>query len=193
MKPTLFKWLLHGAGMATTLLVVIIAYAVVFRPMTHEASDLRATIAARSDFLEGAGAIRAKNDELKGSLAETEELIGSIKRRIPDTPREADFLAQLSDAATSSDVEIVDYRPAATVEKDNHYELTIQVSANGKYAGICQFLDQLQSLPRLCHITGMVINARDLKSKSYPVELTLQVFYRRVQSAMIENRERGNE
>jgi hypothetical protein len=39
----------------------------------------------------------------------------------------------------------------------------------------------------------MVVNARDLKSKSYPVELTLQVFYRRVQSAMIENRERGND
>lgn len=192
MKPATFKWTLNGLGMATTLVVVALAYAFIFRPMDQESKQLRSAVRADSDFLAGADKIRARNRELKGSLAETEGLIAGIKRRIPESPQQADFLAQLAEAAEESEVEIVDFRPATAIEQDKHYELTIRVSAIGKYAAICRFLDRLETLPRLCVIMGMEIDAHDLAAEVYPLDLTLQVFYSAAHPTVAQAAENGN-
>ena len=178
--------------MGTMLVIVTLAHAFIFRSMDVESAELRSAVQRGTEFLKRTNEIQSRNRELKGSLTETEELIAGIKRRIPDSPRQADFLAQLAGAAEASEIEIVDFRPDTAVETKDHFELTIRVSAAGKYEAICRFLNRLESLPRLCDVVGMEIDAQDLAGEIYPFNLTLQVFYSSTQRAAAQKAENGN-
>jgi Tfp pilus assembly protein PilO len=189
MNPSTYKWTLHSLGLGGTLAVVALAYFLLIRPADLETRQIHAQVQQRAGYLSTADAIHSHNRELKSRLDETENLLAQVKRRIPESAQEADFLAQLAAAAEHSGVEIVDYRPAASVSQDRHSEVTIQLSAKGSYAAMCRLLHRLESLPRLCHITGMEINAGGNDPRVYTFDLTLQIFFSQKRPAVASNEE----
>ena len=167
----------HLLGLAATLGTVAVAVEWVYLPMEAQSAKLTAECHDESAFLRTAEQIGQRNSRLKQELSDLESQLARLNEKIPDTPQEADFLAQLAAAADKTHIELLDYRPAGVSHKQRHSELVIQVSANGTYAGLCQFLDHIEKLPRLCHVTALNVDAEKTVAKTYSFKMTLRVFF----------------
>ena len=167
----------HVLGLAATLGTVAAAVELVYLPMEAESARLTVESLDESAFLKTVEHINQHNSRLKQELSDLESQLARLNEKIPDAPQEADFLAQLAAAADKTHIEIHDYRPAGVSHKQRHSELVIHVSANGAYTGLCQFLEHIENLPRLCHVTALDVDAEKTVAEPYSFQLTLRVFF----------------
>ena len=174
------KWagrLFHVLGLAATLGAVAIAIELFYLPMEAESARLVVEGHDELAYLKTSEKINGNNRSLKQELSDLESQLARLHQKIPDSPQEADFLAQLAEAADNSHIELRDYRPAGISRNSRHSEQVIHVLANGTYTGLCQFLDRIEHLPRLCHVTTLNINAEHAAFEPFTINLTLRVFF----------------
>ena len=170
-------WLLHAVGFSLTACGLFASWFFIYEPSQAELSMHDQRTAVQSDFLDREKQIRSDNEALQQELAETERLLVNLLARIPESPEEADFLAQLARIAKESKFEIRDYKPGKVVEKDSYKEMEIQLSAEADYPGICRFFDKLDTLPRLHRISNLTIEATGGAGEFQPVHITLKIYF----------------
>ncbi len=107
----LLSWLLNGLGALAAVAIVVTVQFLVFRPL-----DARlAACTRRTQQLERLLSMEEKSREeharLGGELTAAREQATLVKDRIPDEPREAEFMAKVSELAGDAGVTIRDYRP----------------------------------------------------------------------------------
>jgi len=163
--------LLLVAGLA------LIAHLTVYRGLDHESRRVHNQIRAGRLFFGTAEEVDGRNAELNSHLASLESHLTELEARIPETAGESDFLAQLARLASRTEVQIRDYRPGAVVDRGSYNDIEISFSANGRYESICRFLAGLESLERLCKVTGLDVAALDDPNQSYPFEVTLSIYF----------------
>lgn len=117
--------------------------------------------------------LRRAEEELQKGQAHAQQL----RERIPHVPDEAQFLKQLSGTAELTGLQIRDYRRGPVTVKESYSELRIDVTCSASYAEFCQFLEELDKLPRILTIDKLTVNVED-NEKEYPIELSLSVYFR---------------
>jgi Tfp pilus assembly protein PilO len=167
---------LHGAGLAIVLAAAAMGYALVLRPLDAMIETLDQRSLKLQAVLDDAPAARAKHDELRRALAAAEAAAASLDKRVPAEPFEAEFLSQTAQAATQAGLRIGDYRPGVVRTGPHCSQMEIQLSCQGPYRSICDFLDRLAALPRLNQVEKLEINAAG--PEGYPVTLWLVVYFR---------------
>lgn len=101
----------------------------------------------------------------------------SIRARIPDRPNEGQFLEQTTSAAQQAGIQVKEYRRGKIMFDGDHSQLKVHISLLGPFENICNYVDRLESLPRISRISEMRIKAAK-SSNVYPVDLTLTLFFR---------------
>ena len=79
-------------------------------------------------------------------------------------------------AAAQAGLQIRDYRPGVVATRPTHSQMEIQLSCQGTYRSLCEFLDRLAALPRLTRVEKMEITAAGPESQ--PTTLSLIVYFR---------------
>jgi len=123
------------------------------------------------------GDVFQEHRRLTQELSELENNTRAVRERIPDEPREAEFLGTLTKVAESVDLRIQNYARQNATAAPSHTEFDIRVEGVGSYASFCRFLDQLHQLPRIAVVRQLSLNARDKKGE-YPFDVVLTLFYR---------------
>ena len=183
-------WLLHGAGLLTLLAGSLAAYRLVYLPLAKKEKACVARIAVLDRLLKNSREIRPEHSRLTQSLAKIRRRADTLRQRIPDRPYEAEFLEQMTQAASDAGLEIRVYRRGAVTVKNSHSQLEIYVSCAGSYPKICGFLDRLARLRRTFTIEKMSVTA-DPAVETYPVDLTLVLYFGAQQDSK-EKREQRN-
>lgn len=176
-RLTAFAWLLHAAGLCVTIAVVVVAAALLFRPINDKSRLVADEIQSTTDYLKQKPELAGRHDKLQRTLTDRQKRHAELIARIPDAPRESEFLTQLTQLARSTGMAISRYNPGEAVEDRSHASLEIELKAQASYASICRFLTGLEELPRLCRVTKLSIIAPAPDSDAYPVDLTLQIFF----------------
>ena len=148
---------LHGAGCCVALVMTAAVYLTICRPLDQQASVLRRQIEGAEATIGEMERTRAQRDALQKRAQAVHDEIRMVLEQIPDSERESDFLAQLTDLADRVGLSILDFRPGATVERRDFSERIVDVAAEGNYASICRFLNELDGLPRLCSVVRMEV------------------------------------
>ena len=177
LKIETYGWALHGAGIAAVAVCAVAAELLVYAPIAAEAQALTQQSDQYASFLENGEAIRTRHAELSARLLEKETRLTQLYKQIPDTARESDFLEQLSKLAGDGELVIHKYRPRPPITKERHSEMEIELSAQGGYEGICQFLNGLGELPRVCRVSTLQISVPPSGSADYTIELTLRIYF----------------
>lgn len=158
-KLKVLWWWLHGLGALVVIAIALFAEFAVFRPIDdrtatnlHEARQLQT-------FLRDKDKVRAEHARLAKELAVARGQAATLQARIPDEPREAEFLAQASRLADQVGLQIQDYRPSAISSQQSYSTVRVDLTCRGGYASICSFLDQLSKLPRHSTVTHLRIDA----------------------------------
>jgi hypothetical protein len=155
--------LLHGGGLLITLGAVLGAGLSAYGLLSREWSEIhRRTHEARA-YLTTAPTIREHH--------------AVAVKQMPTTPQESEFLAELTRLARESKLKITDFKPSEVAGGEAHAAVEIALRTEATYEGLCRFLDGLSSLPRLCHVKRLSLKAPDAAQTTYPVDMTLQIFF----------------
>jgi len=168
-------WWLHGAGLGVGVAGIALAYVLVFRPLHEEIGDCQARATTVEGLLADAASVRAEHRRLCESISRMEADEATIRSRVPEEPLEAEFLAQLTEAASQAGLKIKDFRPAAPLARDTHSQIEIQFSCAGPYPGLCRFLERLSGLPRLARVERLEVTSGGADATA--ATITVMIFY----------------
>ncbi len=174
---TRLGWWLHATGF-TLLVGSLFAYGqLVAFPLARAYERDREHVKwLRDQFLAGPG-LRSKHAELQRTLMGMLQPAEAIRQRVPEEPREAEFLRMITEIADATGVRLREYTPGEVESHERHAQFEAYLKCEGTYHAICEFFARLHELPRLT-------TARELKIEPsrgedvYPFELRLMLYFR---------------
>lgn len=170
------KGIVYAAAIASAAIVASVGYAVGHRPL----AQWRADVSKRADFVreklvEGP-ALRREQATHKKELEDLLTRVEEVNRRVPDTPREGEFLADLSGLGASLGVTIDGFRRGRVVQTPTHSVVTVVATASGRYRGLCELVEGIATLPRLVEITELRI-APNPNDEQHQLNVTYALYY----------------
>ena len=168
---------LHAAGLGITAAIAYGTCLFVVAPMQGQHQTMTAQIGEGSRLLGRAKAIQSRHAEVEQQLTNFEATFARVISRIPETPRESEFLAQITELARECQLRIQRYHPRDPVNEGTHTALEVQLDATADYSGICRFLDGLRTTARLCRVTRLRVHAVGTEGKELPIEMTLRIYF----------------
>lgn len=169
------RWL-HVLGLLVVLAIAAGAEFLLYRPIAAKASVCARRADKLQALLHNQGQVRAEHTRLGKDLAEARKQAAALEDRIPNEPREAEFLAQLSRLASEVELQIEDYRPNTIVRKPDYSVLQVDLICEGGYASICNFLDRISRLPRHSTVVSLQIDSAG-GGRKYPAKISLQLYF----------------
>jgi Tfp pilus assembly protein PilO len=168
---------LHAGGLAVALMIGYISWTFAIAPLQQQHMTMSTRIDGERKLQSQRAQIEARHREVENQLADFEASFARAISRLPETPRESEFLAQITHLARNCKLKIGRYHPREPVNEGTHTALEVQLEATADYAGICQFLDGLRSLARLCRVTRLRVHTTDVDGANLPIEMTLRIYY----------------
>lgn len=168
---------LHIVACAACLLLLA-AGAATGRWLSTFAEDNQSRGDAAAACLVQEAEISQRNNRLRAELDTAKGKFAALNACLPAGPREAELIAQLADIGKASGLEINSFRPGHKTEHADLGQLELRLSATGPFSGLCRFLSELPTLPRLCHVGGLEISPLDEAGATIAAELQLHVLFR---------------
>jgi len=175
-KLKILDWSLHGLGVAVMLAIALVAGIVVYGPIDRHTAEATQRADRLGQLLKNEARDRAAYEQTAKELATARQQAETLNSRIPDEPREADFLAQVSKLAGEVGLQIRDYRPGSITKKESHSVMRVNLICEGDYASICNFLDQLSELPRHSTVVRLQVKTEG-ERKEYSVDVSLELYF----------------
>lgn len=166
----------HGIGLAGTIAIPLAAYALLFSTNDRHAEEWSAAIKVDSEIVRQEVELIAEWENTESELLTLKQRLEELKAQIPNGPEESRFLAQLSKLAEEAELGIRNFRPGPAEDSNDVKRIRVKLSGVGSYECLCRFLDGLQSLPRLTHVTTLKIDPADSDGQ-YPVDMELSIFF----------------
>lgn len=134
-------------------------YAALILPIQGETSRIHLEVNGCKDLIQSTSQLTVERQRLERQLAQKRQALADFQLRIPPTPHEAEFLAQVCELAHRVGVEVTDYHPGAVRQRETYQELEVKFSGRGDYEAICRFLHQTEEIPRLCRLVQFELSA----------------------------------
>lgn len=171
-----WAWGLHAAGLLIAVGGCLLMLSSVIVPLMQQNSDVVAREQKLRKVLDLEDSVVQENERLTQILIEADQKIQSLLDRIPNVARESDFLGQITTLAREVGVEIMNYHPGQISPKTEYHEMTLTLTSQGSYEGVCNFLHRLHSLPRLSRANNMSILPVP-GSHTYSLDMTLTIYF----------------
>ena len=166
----------HTTGIAVTLLIAGAGYVTSFATTQARAEDCQQSILENSMLLDKADMIVRRRDLAETEVAALSSRLRELTSMIPDAPLESQFLAQLTALSEECQLSIRDFQPGPVEQTENLKQIRVRLSGHGSWECVCRFLDGLQALPRLTHISRLKMTHGE-ESGVYPVDMELTIFF----------------
>ncbi|MCA9051767.1 MAG: hypothetical protein KDA89_23675, partial [Planctomycetaceae bacterium] len=102
--------IIHVVGAGTSLAIALIGYALYFASTGTAEQSRRAGMAADRAILDQRDAIVLRQKQLRGDRESMQQRLRELTAMIPDAPEESRFLAQVSELAQKTQLEIDNFR-----------------------------------------------------------------------------------
>jgi type IV pilus assembly protein PilO len=168
-------WLIHLTGFFGIVIFVGLYQVVVSALIAHEKQEIASEASEKEQFLTRSDEITGEHKQLTEQLERLEKNAVTMRFRIPEHPREAEFLKQVSQVADEEGLKIHKYERGSLDRKSTHTEFNVKLSCEGEYFAIVGFLDRLAKLPRVTTVQSMTLTAGT--TTKYPVDLSLLLYY----------------
>lgn len=169
-----WAWGLHLGGFLIAVAGSALMLKAVVLPLREQDAELMAREADLREILDVETEVTGEHERLTRILNEADQKIKSLLDRIPNVPRESDFLGQITTLAKEVGVEIMDYHPGQISPQDEYHEMSLTITSQGDYEGVCNFLHRVHNLPRLSRANKLIIfPVKDRDTISLDMTLTI--------------------
>ncbi len=169
-------WGLHFGGLVIAVAGCGVMLTGVILPLRAQNAELVLQGSELRKILDFETNVTQEHERLTVVLDEADQKIKSLLDRIPNVARESDFLGQVTTLAKDVGVEIMDYHPGNVSAKEEYHEMSLTLTSQGSYEGVCDFLHRLQGLPRLSRANKLsILPLQD--GATYSLNMTLTIFF----------------
>ncbi len=164
-----------GIAGAAILAMVAIWYVMLFSPQGSALSAANSRLdAARVRQTELRAQLRAL-ETAKTAPSAIQAQINALKQAIPNTPDLADFIDAANGAANASGVDFLSLAPSLPSQgKAGLTDLKVSLAVKGTYFQVVDFINRLDSMPRLVVVDGL--NLTGDKSGSLSAQINARMF-----------------
>ena len=174
--PRLPVRVLYVVAAVTAVAIASLACATLNQPLQTWRKDLDRRAELVREKLTQGPALRLEHAKQTREIEELYARVEEVTRRIPDQPREGEFLADLTRLAEQQGVAIDDFQRGAALQTAGYSAVSVSVSLRGSYRGICQLVEEISKLPRLAELTEIVIR-RETETNDRSVSVTYALYY----------------
>ena len=175
-KLMVLGWLFHLGGLVTLVIGGCAYHFVISSLITHRQTADAVEIARIETLLETDRDKWRDFSRLQAELKRLEASAEAARQRIPETPQEAEFLAQISEAATEKGLRIQNFTRGSVTVLPTHSQLQIRLTGEGDYAAICGFFEKMANFSRVATVSNMALNVPE-DSEIYPLDMTLTLYF----------------
>ncbi len=175
-KLMVLGWLFHLGGLVTLMLGACAYQFVISGLITRQRSGNAAEITRLETLLETDRNAGRELFHLQEALRGLEASAEAARQRIPETPEESEFLAQISAAATEKGLSISNFTRGSVTVLDTHSQLQIRLTGEGDYASICGFFETMATFSRVATVSQMNLSISP-NSEIYPLDMTLTLYF----------------
>lgn len=169
-------WWLHGLGIIVAIAIALSAEFILYRPIDDRTAACAGRIEKLQTLFRDEDQLRTEHTRLCKELAIARKQAATLHARIPDEPRESDFLAQASRLAGEVGLQIQDYRPGKATSRQTHSVMQVDLICKGDCASIAHFLDRLSKLPRHSTISRLEIDAESSQA-DYATKISVTLYF----------------
>ncbi len=131
-------------------------------PMQDEMRQRQRKLDALQTDIRKSQAIAQRLPQFRAEVADLETRLDALKNVLPEEKDMGDLLRRLQTLAVQSNLTIRGFKPSPTpVVKQLHAEVPITLQLDGAYHNLATFFDRVSKFPRLIHISGIDIKAKD--------------------------------
>jgi len=175
-KLMVLGWLFHLGGLVTLALGACAYQFVISGLITQRQGADAAEVTRLESLLETERDTGRDFLRLQGELQRLEASAEAARQRIPEMPQEAEFLAQISEAATENGLQIQNFTRGAVTVLDTHSQLQVRLTGAGDYASICGFFEKMANFSRVATVNKMNLSVPE-NTEIYPLEMTLTLYF----------------
>ena len=163
-------------GFVCALCVVTVGYFGFHRHFASLRTETTERVGLVQAKLENGESIRRNYAAQKKTLAELLQRVEQVRQRVPEQAEEGEFLANVSRLARTHKIQINDFKRGASTAKDDHSSTQVTITGAGAHADLCRFLEAIEQLPRVAHLTQMSVNSKADRD-GYPIVLSYALYF----------------
>jgi type IV pilus assembly protein PilO len=131
-------------------------------PMQEEMTQRQRKLDALQGDIRKSQAIAQRLPQFRAEVADLEMRLETLKNVLPEEKDMGDLLRRLQTLAVQSNLTIRSFKPSPTpVPKQLHSEIPINLQLDGAYHNLAIFFDRVAKFPRIIHVSGIDIKAKD--------------------------------
>jgi len=175
-KLTLLVW---GTNSIAAICVLAFSFAAYqgHRMLVQERTSLEARRRDDLSLVAHAEQVRADREAATKQVESLNATLADLKSRLPSSPKEAEFLSQLSTLAERSGVRLKNFRPGQIAQGGLVHTCEVQVSLIGPFASVCRLLDGLAEVPRFLSIARMTFTGPPSAGEACNADLTIRLCF----------------
>ncbi|QDU33974.1 Pilus assembly protein, PilO [Poriferisphaera corsica] len=154
----------------------VLSYVFLFQPRAYEIQKIEDNIAGMNEQLQIFEASKKDIAELSDEIAKVEESLTRLKAKLPDQKNVENVLRNVWNIATKHNLETRNFRTDKIQNIDNYMRVPIEMTITGDFDGYYEFLQQLESLPRIIKIPTMTIESLNNHDGTIQANIYLNVY-----------------
>ncbi|MFO0975255.1 MAG: type 4a pilus biogenesis protein PilO [Planctomycetaceae bacterium] len=168
----------HLAGGLLTLAALTAIYTVADGHLDRTARNLEAELSRNQMLVQQQAPVDQRTTELRTAIDAIEEQLTARRLRIPEYPAEHEFSELLNELAGTAQLAIEELRPDQYFHTTSMDRMTFRVRVSGEWQGLCEFLRQVTSLERLCHVDQCRVSSEQDTPGRLRCDLQVSIFSR---------------
>ncbi len=154
---TKHKSMIFAGGL---LLATWLYYSYIIEVQNQRLAELTVLLQSENQKLAIVQGFARKYPEPAVYLAEIGKNAMMIEKILPNQPDIGGLLTQVDQAAKSSGLQLVEVKPAATVNKTSYREIPVEIIVKGSFTQTTDFIKKIENISRFNSINHVLINSR---------------------------------
>ena len=154
-----YRQTLNLGGVGLLFAVAAATWFVIVRPIQQDILAEKTTLREQAHFLTTTTATLEAESSLIAKLTSAQAEHAAACVKVPDTAQPNAFLNELDELARAAQLSVSDFSPREVLRTPRWSEQKFQIVGTGSYASVCQFLDGLKTVARLCRVRALHITS----------------------------------
>ena len=139
------------------IVIIVLGYYFIIKDQQAQLKKVTAQEKALKDTFLEKKALAINLDEYKKQMVEAEETFGVLLKQLPNRTEVPDLLIDITQAGLSRGLQFEQFKPAPVVNQDFYSEMPVNVTANGTFHQLAEFVSDVAALPRIVNIDNFKI------------------------------------
>lgn len=151
------KLIMAGVGCA---LIVLGGYQLIIKDQMTELTNVQKKEPQLKQTFLDKKALSINLEAYKLQMVEADKNFSVLRKQLPNESEMPDLLIDMTQVGLSRGLQFEQIKPGNLIEKDFYAEKLVNISANGRYHQIAEFISDVAALPRIINVSNFTLERK---------------------------------